>query len=170
MSYTENLIRATDYAVFVKGMRGDWVAYPESGRIYSNLTGDFLKTHEIGGYLFLSFTLTHGGLKYQSTVSLHRALWILCRGIPPYLYADVDHIDGNRQNNCLANLRLVPHEENSRRRLTYEDAESIRKRRAEGCSLRELAREFSLSQSAVWNVVSGRTHIRSPVKMTCGRL
>ena len=56
------------------------------------------------------------------------------------------------------------------RELTVEDAEAIRKRRAEGCSLRELAREFSLSHSAVWNVVSGRTHTRSPVKMTCGRL
>lgn len=170
MSATENLIRATDYAVFVKGMRGDWVAYPESGRIYSNVIGDFLKTREIGGYQFLPFTLTHGGSKYQSTVSLHRALWILCRGIPPFLHADVDHIDGNRQNNCLANLRLIPHEENSRRHLTYADAESIRSRRREGATLRELSHEFSVSKSAVWNVVSGRTHTRPPVQMVCGRL
>lgn len=170
MSYTENLIRATDFAVFVKGMRGDWVAYPESGRIYSNIIGDFLKTQEIGGYRFLAFTLTHGGTKYQSTVSLHRALWILCRGIPPFLYADIDHIDGNRQNNCLENLRLVPHEENSRRRLTYAEAEDMRRLRGEGRSLRELSEMFSVSQSSVRNVISGKTHTRPPVKMICGRL
>ena len=167
MAYTENLIRATDYAVFVKGMRSDWVAYPESGRIYSNCIGDFLKTTDVGGYQFLSFTLRHGGLKYQSTVSLHRAMWILCRGIPPYLHADVDHIDGDRRNNCLSNLRLVPHEENSRHRLTYEDAERIRMRREEGASLRSIAREFSLSLSTVWNVVSGNTHTHPPEKMIC---
>ena len=170
MSKTENLIRATDYAVFVKGMRGDWVAYPDSGRIYSNVTQDFLKTYDLNGYLILSLTLKHGGTRYQSTIPMHRAMWILCRGIPPYLYADVDHIDGNRKNNCIGNLRLLAHEENSRRHLTYAEAEAIRRRRDDGASLRALATEFNISRSTVHNVVTGKTHTRVPEKMVCGRL
>ena len=38
MSYTENLIRSTDFAVFIKGCRGEWIPYPESGRIFSTVT------------------------------------------------------------------------------------------------------------------------------------
>ena len=101
---------------------------------------------------------------------MHRAMWILCRGIPPYLYADVDHIDGNRKNNCIGNLRLLAHEENSRRHLTYAEAEAIRRRRDDGASLRALATEFNISRSTVHNVVTGKTHTRVPEKMVCGRL
>ena len=170
MSKTDNLIRATDYAVFVKGMRGDWVAYPESGRIFSNVLQDFLTPHDVNGYKIISIRLSHGGRQYKSSVPLHRAMWILCHGIPPYLYADVDHIDGDRKNNRLENLRLISHAENTAKYLTFSQAEEIRCRRKAGDTFRMLAEDFKVSESTVKHIVYGRTHTRPPEKIVCGRL
>ena len=57
MAKTDNLIRATDFAVYIKGMRGDWVAHPDTGRIYSNSTGDFLHPAVKAGYPSLRIPL-----------------------------------------------------------------------------------------------------------------
>ena len=169
MSYTENLIRATDFAVFLKGLRGEWIAYPESGKIYSTLTGDFLTTTLNRGYHSLSFSLSYGGKRYNSRIPLHRALWVLCRGIPLSLKAEVDHIDKNRDNNVLANLRLISNAENSHRKLSWEAAEDIRRRNAEGESQRALAAAYGVSMAAVWDVLARRTYRNPPEKMYCRR-
>ena len=108
MAKTDNLIRATDFAVYIKGMRGDWVAHPDTGRIYSNSTGDFLKPAVKAGYPSLRIRLSFGDKEIRGRVSVHRAMWVLCRGIPLSLDAEVDHIDQNKENNRLDNLRLVP--------------------------------------------------------------
>lgn len=170
MASTDNLIRATDFAVFVKGMRGDWVAHPDTGRIYSNSIGDFLKTSQKAGYQSLVVRLYSGGCRYMGRVSLHRALWVLCRGIPLSLHAEVDHVDGNRKNNCLTNLRLVSHDENTVRNLTYAEAEEIRRRCAAGESRGALAVEFRVGASTVSRIVRGETHRHPPEKMMCRRL
>ena len=104
MAKTDNLIRASDFAVFVKGMRGDWVAHPDTGRIYSNCIGDFIKPTIRSGYQSIHLDVRHGDSEYKGKISLHRAIWILCRGIPTSLAAEVDHIDRNKENNCLDNL------------------------------------------------------------------
>ena len=170
MAKTDNLIRATDFAVYIKGMRGDWVAHPDTGRIYSNSTGNFLKPAVKAGYPSLRIRLSFGDKEICGRVSVHRAIWVLCRGIPLSLAAEVDHIDGNRENNCLANLRLVPAEENTVRNLTYKEAEEIRRRSAAGESRRDLAAEFRVGRSTVQRILSGKTHNRPPGKMVCGRL
>lgn len=41
----------------------------------------------------------------------HRVIWMMVHGVQP---EDVDHIDGNRQNNRLQNLRAVTRQENLR--------------------------------------------------------
>ena len=70
MSYTENLIRATDFAVFLKGLRGEWIAYPEGGKIYSTLTGDFLTLDSTWEPFF-----------HNLAMSWWMTLFLLCRGI-----------------------------------------------------------------------------------------
>ena len=170
MAKTDNLIRATDFAVFLKGMRGDWVVHPDTGRIYSNSIGDFLKPSVKAGYQSLVVNLKDGERYYQGRVSLHRAIWVLCRGIPLSLNAEVDHLDGDRENNRLENLRLVFRDENRIRKLTYENAEEIRRRYAAGEKQRTLAQEYGISKTSVGEIVRRETYKHPPKIMQSGRL
>lgn len=45
----------------------------------------------------------------------HRVIWMLHHGEIPNLL-EIDHVDGNRSNNLIENLRLVPHANNCRNR------------------------------------------------------
>ena len=170
MEKTDNLIRATDFAVYLKGMRGDWVAHPDTGRIYSNSTGDFLKPAIKAGYPSLRIRLSFGEREIHGRVSVHRAMWVLCRGIPLSLDAEVDHIDHNRENNRLENLRLVYKDENRSRKLTFEDAEEIRRRYASGESQRTLGKVYGLSKTSVGEIVRRETYRHPPQEMHCRRL
>ena len=171
MAKTDNLIRTSDFAVFVKGMRGDWVAHPDTGRIYSNSSGDFLKpTTKRNGYAAVTVRYRQGEKEYHGEISLHRAMWILCRGIPTSLNAEVDHIDHNRLNNRLENLRLVYKDENRVRKLTFEDAEEIRRRYAEGESQKTLGKEYGLSRFSVGEIVRRETYRNPPKTMHSRRL
>ena len=170
MAKTDNLIRSTDFAVYLKGMRGDWVAHPDTGRIYSNSIGDFLKPSVKAGYPSLRIRLSFGDKEICGRVSVHRAMWVLCRGIPLSLDAEVDHIDHNRENNRLENLRLISKQENVPHQITYADAEEIRKKREDGNTLKALAEEYGISQSSVRNIIRRKTHKNPPKVMYSGRL
>ena len=170
MAKTDNLIRSTDFAVYLKGMRGDWVAHPDTGRIYSNSIGDFLKPSVKAGYPSLRIRLSFGDKEICGRVSVHRAMWVLCRGIPLSLNAEVDHIDHNRENNRLENLRLISKQENVPHQITYADAEEIRKKREDGNTLKALAEEYGISQSSVRNIIRRKTHKNPPKVMYSGRL
>ena len=171
MAKTDNLIRASDFAVFVKGMRGDWVAHPDTGRIYSNSSGRFLKpTTNRNGYAAVSVQYRQGDGEYQGDIYIHRAIWVLCRGIPTSLNAEVDHIDHNRQNNRLENLRLVYKDENRSRKITFEDAEEIRRRYASGESQRTLGKAYGLSKTSVGEIVRRETYRNPPKTMHSRRL
>ena len=170
MAKTDNLIRSTDFAVYLKGMRGDWVAHPDTGRIYSNSTGDFLKPAVKAGYPSLRIRLSFGDKEICGRVSVHRAMWVLCRGIPLSLDAEVDHIDHNRENNRLENLRLISKQENTPHQITYADAEEIRRKRENGNTLKSLAEEYGISQSSVRNIIRRRTHKNPPKMMYSGRV
>ena len=170
MAKTDNLIRSTDFAVYLKGMRGDWVAHPDTGRIYSNSIGDFLKPSVKAGYPSLRIRLSFGDKEICGRVSVHRAMWVLCRGIPLSLNAEVDHIDHNRENNRLENLRLISKQENVPHQITYADAEEIRRKREDGNTLKALAEEYGISQSSVRNIIRRKTHKNPPKVMYSGRL
>lgn len=45
----------------------------------------------------------------QKTYLVHRLIWLMIYGITP---KNIDHIDGNRSNNKISNLRDVTHQEN----------------------------------------------------------
>lgn len=59
---------------------------------------------------YLQFFFSHGETQY-----VHRAVCAAFHGEMPAPGMDVDHIDGVRHNNIPANLRWLPHAENSSR-------------------------------------------------------
>jgi hypothetical protein len=99
----------------------------------------------------------------------------------------VDHIDGNRQNNVLPNLRYVTQSENRRAaverrgewainsrpppprfgrdnsatKLTRDQVIDVRRLVMEGMSLGAVAKEFDVSTSAIWLIVHGKNHRRT---------
>lgn len=171
MAKTDNLIRASDFAVFIKGMRGDWVAHPDTGRIYSNCSRDFLNPSiKRNGYAAIKVRFRLSDTDYRGDIYLHRAMWILCRGIPTSLSAEVDHIDRNRQNNRLENLRLVFKDENRCRKLSYADAEDIRRRHAAGETQRTLAKAYDISKSSISDIIRKETYKNPPTAMHSGRI
>lgn len=68
-------------------------------------------------------------------VRYHRIIWILLNGdIPAKM--DIDHIDGNRVNNNVNNLRLSTRRENTQNRIEH------RKGKLVGCCYNKLKRKW----------------------------
>lgn len=64
----------------------------------------------------------------------------------------VDHIDKDKTNNAVLNLRWLPREENLRRattNLTEQTVRKIRQKRSNGATLKELAASYSKSEGAI---------------------
>lgn len=80
----------------------------ELGNVYSRW-GRTLKCSSNGvGYLQV---FCYKNNKLERTYLVHRLVWMAFKGeIQPGL--EIDHIDGNRSNNRLDNLRLVTHQSN----------------------------------------------------------
>lgn len=106
---------------------------------------------------------------------VHRLLWAAFKGeIPSGL--EINHRDGNRQNNRLDNLELVTRSENMihsfeelspslnrvkgtahhKAKLTPDDVKDIFRLHAGGTSQRELGRMFGVSKTAIQYVLDGR--------------
>ena len=90
----------------IDGFEGLYKIY-EDGRIWSYITNKFRKPHLDRGYYQISLTKD----KKENFFRLHRLLALNFIDNPNNK-PDVDHIDRNKQNNDLANLRWVTHQEN----------------------------------------------------------
>ena len=66
-----------------------------------------MKPHPKSGYVFFSVKING----VRKATSVHRLVWETFNGEIPVGY-EIDHIDGNKQNNALSNLRCVTHIEN----------------------------------------------------------
>lgn len=88
---------------------------------YNPVTGVFVWTTKRGGATKsgdVAGTMQHGYRKItidNAIVRAHRLAWLLTRGVWPS--GQIDHIDGNKDNNAIGNLRDVPGRINVQNRL-----------------------------------------------------
>jgi hypothetical protein len=86
----------------------------------------------------------------------------------------LDHIDGNKINNCVWNLRYLSPVENIRsgiflglhkpRKLDYETSVEIRRLSIEGMSYADIARKFNITRQYARRVALGRAWHENPRK------
>lgn len=95
--------------------------------------------------------------------------------------AQVDHLDGNKLNNCLSNLEVVTKEENLRRawvagayakngyaskgkakptlrRFSAEQVDEMKSMRLSGTTYRAIAKHFKCDHKAVYRILRGETY------------
>ena len=135
----------------------------ESGKIYSTRIRGHegerieLKGAECNGYIV--HTLSFKGVKKQ--VRAHQVVWMAANGSYDKDTLQIDHINRNRKDNRLSNLRLVTAQENIQNSdrsntgiLTEEQKAAIFQLFHEGnMTMREIAEDFGISKSLVFNVV-----------------
>jgi len=86
----------------------DYLIY-DDGRVFSKKRNKFLTPHtNKKGYVSVSLSI-NGKVKYQT---LHRLVGIHYIA-NPYNYPQIDHIDGNKQNNHVSNLRWLTNIQNN---------------------------------------------------------
>ena len=146
------LCSAKDFFIMEKIRSGEWVPSLDTGRVYSTKKKDFMNFKKIrAGYC------TSGG------INLSHIIWIGANGAIPY-GMQIDHINGDKADNRLCNLRLTSRSENvlmGVATLTYSQAEEIRQKYAKGgdtCD--KLAKEFGVGRDVIWRVISNKTYTK----------
>lgn len=91
----------------------------ENGKCYNNNTGKFLKgqKHYKNGYIFYNLTMPNGRRTRQYA---HRLVALVYLPNDDKNKTEVNHIDGNKLNNCVDNLEWVTPTENQQHVLQIE--------------------------------------------------
>ena len=89
-------------------MKKNYTYDAKSGRLISSRLGRAIKGKKLGkkGYLCVNCLID----KRQVYVYLHHAVWAICKGCWPE--QQIDHINGNKGDNRIENLREVSGSEN----------------------------------------------------------
>lgn len=146
------LCTMSDVFILNKIKSGDWIPSLDTGEVYSNTKKGFLKT-----------MVNHNGYRVIGKTTVSHIIWVAANGPVPY-GMQIDHINGNKQDNRLCNLHLVTASENqilTRGTLTFSQAQEIRKRYAKGgISQRELAREYRVKPDTIRRIVNNKTYLK----------
>lgn len=144
-----------------------------SGKIYSTRIRGHegerieLKGADCSGYIV--HTLSFNGVKKQCRA--HQIVWIAANGTYDKNKFQIDHINRDRKDNRIDNLRLVTAKENiansehkiQERIFTPEEEQHIQELFYQGnMSIRELAQDFGCSKSHIFNVVHRFPNLQIP--------
>ena len=149
-----------DVLIVEKLLSGRWLAEPSTGKIYSKETGGYLKPYIAHGYQSVCLASTH--------VLVSRVIWIAAHGIPELPYLQIDHINENKLDNRLENLRLISPAGNirhSQAKLTYDEAEMIRREYAAGGVTQQvLADRYGIARSSISDIIHNKLY-RKPERI-----
>ena len=155
-----NVKYCPDVLIVEKLLSGHWLAEPSTGKIYSKESGGYLKPSIDHGYPRVCLASTH--------VLVSRVIWIAAHGIPELPYLQIDHINENKLDNRLENLRLISPAGNirhSQAKLTYDEAENIRREYAAGGVTQQvLADRYGIARRSISDIVLNKKY-RRPEKI-----
>lgn len=141
---------------------GRMIADHDAGVVYSNRKAGLFKLGCINTRGYEVFTFHFNGVRKQ--IKTHRAIWISKHGIPP-IDKVVDHINRNKLDNTISNLRLVDAKMNARNRRSYigslnpsakidkKIADAIRVYYKKFKSYKSAANAFNISRSLVASII-----------------
>lgn len=157
-------IHLGDYLACEKLTHGEWIIFAHKGEIHSTKTGKpvpFWKNSE--GYLYT--TVRYKGI--TTTVLKHRAVFVMANvrfGLPIDASLEVDHINHDKEDCRIENLRLVTRAENEQskpNRVPPNIVREIRKRYAAGgITQKELGRELGIPRGTVSRIVRYKRYAR----------
>lgn len=141
-----------DCHILNKIRSGEWIPSLDTGEVFSTKKKDFLKT-----------PVNHNGYRIVGRNQVAHIIWVAANGPVPY-GMQIDHINGNKQDNRLCNLHLVTASENqifTRGVLTFAQAQEIRKRYAQGDVTQvKLAREYHVNVDVIRRIVNNKTYLK----------
>lgn len=156
-------IRLSDYLACEKVFTGQWICNPQKGEIHAAGTGKPV-----------SFRPNKNGypcckLRYKgSTINImkHRAVYVIANirfGLPDDLSLEVDHINHDKTDCRLENLRLITKHENEWAKPNAVKREVVMKIRerydAGNITQKTLATEYGISRTAVSRIVRNETYV-----------
>lgn len=170
--YSKHFVCSTREAelAFVEAIKeGKYTIDIEKGTLFNNATNNFIGRVSSSGAIEV-------GIRYKGRtrpVLLHRLVWSIAnnRIIPDGLV--INHIDGNKQNNNYKNLELVTHKGNVKHavinnlrkatknynaKLTFEQAEQIRKLHKQHVKVKKLTKMFNVSDDVIRNIIHNKTY------------
>ena len=147
-------------------INGETITVSSDGRIWRESGREASKINNGLGYLRARVN--------KKDIMVHRLVWEAFNGpIPAGM--QIDHIDFNKANNALTNLRVVTQSENSQsyhdmlrrkgipckrggKRVGLDNALLIRRLHADGYPKIKLAAMFGITREGVRHIVSGRSY------------
>lgn len=152
-----------DYIIYNSLKSGKLHANYETGEIYStSIRGHEGKHVALKGSIcngYIVHTISFNGIKKQCRA--HQIVWISANGLYDKEKYQIDHINRDRKDNRISNLRLVTRKENiANQKRTDTNILSIEDR-LKVCELfyighmkmRDIAEDFGVSKSTIFNIV-----------------
>ena len=153
-----------DFLILQRLTEGTLKTDSKTGEVFSSLANGYKLTGLIKlngsinneGYIQLGLYINNK----MVTVPVHKVIWLSVNKYIPEGFV-VDHINHNRRDNRITNLRLLTRKENSIENgiLNFDDATKIRDMFSSGkYTQTDIAREFRVTQFAIYSILKNRTH------------